>query len=59
MSKKTEIMNFMIFSTSNIVELIFLGLVEAILTSICIVSGYFLFMYRFLSIKCADILGLQ
>ena len=43
---KTEIM-FMIFLASNIVELILLDFLEAILTSICLVSGYFMFMYRF------------
>ena len=37
------------FLTSNIVILIFLGLLEAILTSICICSGHFIFMYWFLS----------
>ena len=35
--------------------LIFLGSLEAILSSICIVSAYFMFMYRFLSIQRADI----
>ena len=47
---KTETM-FMIVLTPNIVLLIFLGLLEAILTSVCIVSGYFMFMYRFLSMR--------
>ena len=42
---------FRILMTSNIVELIFLGSQETILTSVCIVSGYFMFMYRFISIK--------
>ena len=48
---KTEIM-FMILLKSNIVELIFLGSLEqAILTSIRIVSGYLMFMHRFLFVK--------
>ena len=55
---KIEIM-FMIFLTPNSVELIFLGSLEAILTPVYIVSGYFMFMYRFLSLKRADIFGLQ
>ena len=42
---KTEI-KLMIFLTSNIVELKFLGSLDAIQTYyICIVSGYFTFMY--------------
>ena len=57
-SNKTETV-FVIFLTPNIVELIFLGLPEAILTTISIVSGYFMFMDRFLSIKLADVFGLQ
>ena len=40
-----------LFLTKNIVEMKFLCLLEAILTSVCIVSGYFMFMDRFLSIK--------
>ena len=44
---------------SNIVKLIFLGSLEAILTSICIVLGHFMFTYRFLSIKWAEIFGFQ
>ena len=42
---------FMIFFIPNIAYLIFLGSIEAILTAVFIVSGYFMFMYRFLSIK--------
>ena len=57
-SNKIEIM-FMIFLASNIVKLAFLGSLEAILNSVCIVSGYFMFIYMFLSIKSADIFGLQ
>ena len=45
------------FLTSKIVELIFLGLLEAILTSICFVSGCFMFIYRFLSINELKFLG--
>ena len=41
---KIEI-KFMIFLTSNIVELIFLCSLETILTSISIVSGNFMFIY--------------
>ena len=55
---RTEIM-FMIFFQSNIVEHIFLDSLEAILTSICIFSGYFMFKYMILSIEWADIFGLQ
>ena len=60
---KTETM-FMIFFYSkhryiDTLLLIFFGAMEAILTSICIVLGYFMFMYRFLGIKWADIFGLQ
>ena len=53
---ETETM-FMMFFTPNIVILMFLGSVEAILKSFCILSGYLTFMYRFQSIKRADILG--
>ena len=49
-SNKTKTV-VMIFLTPNIVTLIFLGSLEAILTDIRIVLGYFLFMYGFLSIK--------
>ena len=48
--KKTKTM-FMIFFIPNIVELIFLGLLDVMLFSICIVSGHFMFIYWFLSIK--------
>ena len=47
------------FLASNIVKLIFFASLEAILTFICIVSGHFMFIYRFLSIKWGDIFGLQ
>ena len=45
--KKTETMLIIFFLIPNIVELIFLGSMDAILTFICIVWGYFMFMYRF------------
>ena len=48
---KTEIMFMIFFDMKYFVELIFLGSLEAILTYICDVSGHFMFMYRFLSIK--------
>ena len=47
------------FLIPNIVELIFLGSLEVMLFSICIVSGHFMFIYWFLSIKWGDIFGLQ
>ena len=47
---KAETM-FMKCLTPNIVELIFLVELQAILTSLGIVSGHFMFMYRFQIIK--------
>ena len=47
------------FLIPNIVELIFLGSLQVMLFSICIVSRHFMFIYWFLSIKWGDIFGLQ
>ena len=47
---KTEII-LMLFLTSNIAEVTFLGPLKEILTSTCIFSGYSMFMCRFLSMK--------
>ena len=42
------------FWTPNIVELIFLGSLEVILTSVYIVSGYFLFIVQVSNIGVGD-----
>ena len=55
---KTETMFMIFFDTKHRLTDIS-GFTRDNLDFFCIVSGYFMFMYRFLSIKLADIFGLQ